>query len=139
MTRNLTHRILTAGLSALLGTASISAFDMTGVTNIPFTFHAGQQSFSAGKYEVRESESAGLFRLTGSDGRSIFVGATIPKTTDPQKPHLTFVRYGNQCVLSEISMPEKNVSYALSQSAIDKNLSHKIGFANLISVPLKGR
>jgi hypothetical protein len=135
----LTHSILTAGLSALLGTASLSARDMREVADVPFTFHAGQQTFSAGKYVVGEANTVGLFRLTGSDGRSVFVDATIPNTTDPQKPHLTFVRYGNQYVLSEISMPEENVSYALSQSAIDKNLSHKIGFASLISVPLKGR
>jgi hypothetical protein len=139
MTRNLTHRILTAGLSALLGTASLSAQSSREVADVPFIFHAGQQTFSAGKYEVRETNSVGLFRLTASDGRSIFVGATIPRTTDPQKPHLTFVGYGNEYVLSEISMPGKNVSYAASQSVIDKNLSRKIGVAALISVPLKGR
>ena len=67
------------------------------------------------------------------------MNAPVPNTTDPQKPHLTFVRYGDEYVLSEISMPGKNVSYAASQSTIDKNLSHKIGLAALISVPLKGR
>jgi len=88
---------------------------------------------------VSESDTIGLFRLTGQDGRSIFVNTPLPRTTDPQKPHVTFVRYGDEYVLSEISMPEKNVSYAASQSTIDKNLSHKIGLAALISVPLKGR
>ena len=72
MTRNLTHRILTAGLSALLGTASLSARDMREVADVPFTFHAGQQTFSAGKYEVSESNTAGLFRLAGWEGKSIF-------------------------------------------------------------------
>jgi hypothetical protein len=139
MTRNLTHRILTAGLSALLGTASLSARDTREVADVPFTFHAGQQTFSAGKYEVSESKAVGIFRLAGSEGKSIFVGAPILNTTDPLKPHLRFVRYGDEYVLSEISMPGKNVSYSASQSAIDKNLSHKIGFAALISVPLKGR
>jgi hypothetical protein len=36
-------------------------------------------------------------------------------------------------------MPGKSVSYAVSQSTIDKNLSRKIGLAALISVPLKAR
>ena len=139
MTRNLTHRILTAGLSALLGTASLTAQNSREVADVPFTFHAGQQTFSAGKYEVSERNTAGLMWLASSEGRSIFVNAPILNTTDPQKPHLTFVGYGNEYVLSEISMPGKNVSYAASPSAIEKNLSHKIGLAALISVPLKGR
>jgi hypothetical protein len=123
MTRNLTHRILTAGLSALLGTASLTAQNSREVADVPFTFHAGQQTFSAGKYEVKESNAVGLFQLAGSEGKSIFVSAPILKTTDPQKPHLTFVRYGDEYVLSEISMPGKNVSYGASQSAIEKNLN----------------
>jgi hypothetical protein len=139
MTRNLTHRILTAGLSALLGTVSLSAQDVREVADVPFTFQAGQQTFSAGKYEVSERNTTGLFQLAGAKGKSIFVSAPLPRTTDPQKPHLTFVRYGDEYVLSEISMPGKNISYAVSQSTIDKNLSHKIGLAALISVPLKAR
>jgi hypothetical protein len=134
-----TQVILSAGLSALLGTATLSAQHSTEVADVPFTFHAQQQTFAAGKYQVTERNSSGIFQLIGPEGKSIFVNAPLPNTTDPQKPHLTFARYSGEYVLSGISMPGKNVGYSVSQSAIDKNLTHKMGLAAMVSVTLKAR
>lgn len=139
MKLNMTHMILTAGLSALLGTASLSAQNLREVADIPFAFHTQQQTFPAGTYQVSEQGTNGIFQLLSPDRKSIFVGAMVPVTANPDKPHLKFACYGGECVLSEISMPGREMAYRASQSQIDKNLSHKLGVAAMISVPLKGR
>lgn len=139
MTRNMTHMILTAGLSALLGAAILGAQNSSEVANVPFTFHSEQQTFPAGKYRVSERGSNGVFQLYGPNQESIFVTAMVPVTANPAKPHLTFACLGGECVLSEISMPGKDTGYRASKSQIDKNLTHKLGIATMISVPLKAR
>jgi hypothetical protein len=139
MKHKLIHMILTAGLSALLGTASLSAQSLREVAHVPFTFHTEQQTLPAGTYEVAERGSNGVFQLYSPDRKSIFVGAMVPVTANPDKPHLQFACYDGQCVLSEISMPGREIAYRLSQSKIDKNLTHKLGIASMISVPLKTR
>ena len=139
MKLNMTHMILTAGLSALLGTASLSAQNLSEVANVPFTFHAQQQTFSAGTYTVSERSATGLFQLYSPNKESIFVGGMVPTTSAPNRPHLTFACYGGECILSEIAMPGRETAYHLSQSQIDKNLTHKLGIASMISVPLKAR
>ena len=137
MKLTMTHMILTAGLSALLGTASLGAQNLSEVADVPFTFHAAQQTFSAGKYRVSERSATGLFQLYGPSRESIFVGAMVPTGSDSKRPHLTFTCYVGECVLSEIAMPGRETAYRLSKSQIDKNLTHKLGIASMISVPLK--
>lgn len=139
MTLNKTHMILAAGLSALLGTATLGAQNLREVADVPFTFHAHQQTLPAGNYQVKETGTNGVFELYGPDRKNIFVGAMVPVTANPDKPHLKFACYGGECVLSEISMPGREQAYRASQSQIEKNLSHKLGLAAMISVPLKAR
>ena len=50
MKQHLRNIVLTAGLSVLLGSSTLSAQTQTAVANIPFAYHVGQQTFSAGKY-----------------------------------------------------------------------------------------
>jgi hypothetical protein len=133
----MTHMILTAGLSALLGTTILGAQSLSEMANIPFTFHSEQQTFAAGQYRVSERGSNGIFQLYGPDQKSIYVSASVPVTVTSAKPHLTFTCSGGECVLSEIAMPGRDVAYRVSKSKIDKNLSHKLGIATMISVPLK--
>jgi hypothetical protein len=137
MTLKMTHMILAAGLSALLGTASLGAQNLREVADVPFTFHAQRQTLPAGTYQVTETGSNGLFRLYSPDRQSIFVGALVPVSANPDKPHLKFACYGGECVLSEISMPGRETGYQASASQIDRNLHRKLGVAAMISVPLK--
>lgn len=139
MKLTMTHMILTAGLSALLGTGSLVAQSLRETADVPFTFHAQQQTLPAGTYQIAERGSNGVFQLYGPDRKSIFVAAMVPVSANPNKPHLQFACYGGQCVLSEISMPGRETAYRAPQSQIDKNLSHKLGIASMISVPLKVR
>ena len=139
MTHQLTTTLLTAGLSALLGAAALSAQDRAEVANIPFAFHAQQTALEAGKYRVQEQTSSGLFQIYAESGHSLFVTTHAVGTSDPNNPKLTFACYGGQCVLAKISMPGSDIAWGQSQSSIEKSLSHKLGVAAMISVPLKGR
>jgi hypothetical protein len=140
MKRQLTNTLLIAGLSALFGAASLSARDKTEIANVPFGFHAQQTALEAGKYTVQEKGSNGLFLLRGNDtGRSVFMQMHPDVSADPNNPKLTFACYGDDCVLAKISIEGSDVSYAVSRSTMEKNLSHKLGFAAMISVPLKAR
>ncbi len=140
MTRQLTNILLTAGLSALLGAATLSARDKTEVANVPFAFHAQQTALEAGKYTVQEKSSNGLFLVRSNDGGgSVFMQMHPDVSADPRNPKLTFACYAGDCVLAKISIEGSEVTYAVSQSSIEKGLSRKLGFAAMISVPLKAR
>lgn len=139
MTLNKTHMILAAGLSALLGIATLGAQNLREVAEVPFTFHAHQQALPAGNYEIKETSSTGIFQIYGPNRKALFVGAMVPVSTNPDKPHLKFACYGSECALSEISMPGREQAYRVAQSQLDKNLNHKLGLAAMISVPLKAR
>ncbi len=139
MTRQLTNTLLTAGLSALLGAAALSAQDRTEIANIPFAFHTQNTALEAGKYRVNEQGANGIFQLYAESGRSLFVTTHPAGSSDPNNPKLTFACYGGQCVLAKISMPGSDTEWAQSQSSIEKNLGHKLGVAAMISVPLRAR
>ncbi|HEY7306999.1 MAG TPA: hypothetical protein VH601_22930 [Bryobacteraceae bacterium] len=139
MTRKITHMILSAALSALLGTARLGGQSLREVADIPFTFHAQQQTLPAGTYQVNEMGSNGVFQLIGPNRESIFVGPMAPAGANPEKAHLTFACFGKERVLAEIAMPGKGTAYHATRSQIEKNLAHKIGLATMISVPLNGR
>ncbi|MBV9502046.1 MAG: hypothetical protein JO138_21960 [Acidobacteriaceae bacterium] len=139
MTRQITNAVLTAGLSALLGSAALKAQDRAELATVPFAFHAQQTSFEAGKYRVEEGSTNGVFRIAEQSGRSVYLMAHPVGDANPNEPKLTFACYGGQCVLEKISMPGSNVAWGQSQSSIEKSLSHKLGAAAMISVPLKAR
>lgn len=139
MTQNFSKLILTAGLSALLGSTVAVAQNRTEVADVPFTFHAAQQTLMAGKYTVAEQTSSGIIRLSDADGHSIYVAMYPGKASNPAQPKLTFVRDGGEYVLEGVSMPGSTSAWQESQSAIEKELTHKLGVAALISVPLGSR
>jgi hypothetical protein len=137
MSRQFAKTILTAGLSALLGSAALSAQDRSELATIPFAFQAQQISFEAGKYRVDEGSTSGLFKISSESGRSVLMLAHPVGETNSSEPKLTFACYGRQCVLAKIEMPGSNVEWGQSPSAIEKSLSHKLGTAAMISVALK--
>jgi hypothetical protein len=139
MKRQFTTLVLTAGLSAMLGTFSLSAQDRSETADIPFAFQVQQRTLPAGHYRVDQRNVSSMFQLYDGDGHSIFLSAGQQQKADPDKPKLTFACYGHDCVLAKISMPGSDVSYGLSQKQIEKNLPHSIGMVSMISVRLTSR
>src|SRR5689334_19023466 len=105
MKRHLNNIVLTAGLSVLLGTSTLSAQDQKAVANIPFAYHVGQQTFSPGKYTVANTSSQALFALRETEtGRGIFMPVIQQDTGDKNAWNLTFSCYAGDCSLSQIHL-----------------------------------
>jgi hypothetical protein len=107
--------------------------------DIPFAFVVSNHTMPAGKYRVSRTTTAGpVFTLRGE---SSAIMVQLPRNEDgkPQNPSLTFACYGKECVLAKITPPDSQTAYALSQNAIEKNLSHRLGMASMISIKLGSR
>ena len=107
--------------------------------DVPFAFVVSNHTMPAGKYWVsRATQNAPVFALRGENS-AVFV--QLPKNEEgkPQNPSLTFACYGDECVLAKITPPDSSTAYALSQSSIEKNLTHSLGMASMISIKLGSR
>ncbi|MBV9613406.1 MAG: hypothetical protein JO091_13110 [Acidobacteriaceae bacterium] len=138
MKRHLKHIILTAGLSALLGTVAVSAQDQTEVAEIPFAFHANHQLLPAGKYTVSQRNVNGLFQLSNGEGQGLFVSMIDEGDKSGGDPKLSFRCYGNERVLASIWTAD-GTKYTVSDSSIEKDLHRRIDMSALISVRLTAR
>ena len=136
MKQHLRNIVLTAGLSVLLGSSTLSAQDQKAVANIPFAYHVGQQTFSPGKYTVAKNSSHDVFALRETDtGRGIFMPALHHDTGDKHAWNLTFSCYAEDCSLSQIHMAGE--SYKLRAKSPMRLANNQLGVAAMISVPLR--
>jgi hypothetical protein len=138
MKLHLRNIVLTAGLSALLGSIALSAQDKREVANITFTYQAGQQTLPAGKYMVQETATRGLFKLSDrATSQAIFVAAVPQDTGRNADSKLTFSCVGSQCSLSQIWIDGD--SYQVRQPKVEREAKNQIGVVALVSVPLLSR
>ena len=136
MKLQLTTIVLTAGLSALLRSSTLSAQDQKAVANIPFAYHVGQQTFSPGKYTIANTSSQGLFALRGTEtGRGIFMPVVHQDTGDKNAWNLTFSCYAGDCSLSQIHVAGE--SYNLIARPPVRVANNQLAVAAMISVPLR--
>jgi hypothetical protein len=137
MKLHLTKIVLTAGLSALLGSLAASAQNQRAVANVPFTYHVGQSTLSAGKYTVQETNTPSIFLLRDDTSRhSIFV-SVIPEASGKDNSKLMFSCYAGQCSLSQIWMVGNG--YKLTARPFPREAKNQMGVVALISVPLLSR
>ncbi|MDQ2841258.1 MAG: hypothetical protein M3Y72_09510 [Acidobacteriota bacterium] len=140
MTHFFTKTILTAGLSALLGSLTLNAQNLALTADIPFAFHAEGKVLPAGTYDLKEKGTQGIFQISDRAAEvSQFVSASIPKHYQPSESKLTFARYGNDYVLTEISVAGSSHSNGVSASAVEKNLTRKMNLSAMVSVALHTR
>jgi hypothetical protein len=136
MKRHLRNIVLTAGLSVLLGSSTLSAQDQRATANIPFAYHVGQKTFSPGKYTVAKSSSPGIFALRETDtGRGIFMPVTQQGTGNKDAWNLSFSCYAGDCSLSQIRMAGD--SYNVNAKSPVRLANNQLGVAAMISVPLR--
>jgi hypothetical protein len=129
--------VLTAGLSALLGSLTLSAQDQKEVANIPFAYHVGQQNLPAGKYTVGETSTHGILQLRdNASGHSILV-PVIPEDTGKSDSKLTFGCYAGQCSLSEVWMAGD--VYKLRAKQFPREAKNQLGVVAMVSIPLLSR
>jgi hypothetical protein len=133
MKRHLNNIVLTAGLSVLLGSSTLSAQSQKAVANIPFAYHVGEQTFSPGKYTIAKSSSSpSVFALRETDtGHDIFLSVTQHSTGDKDAWNLTFSCYAGECSLSQIRMADNSYNVTARPPV-------RLGkVAAMISVPLR--
>jgi hypothetical protein len=137
MKLQLRNIVLTAGLSALLGSFTLSAQNKKEVANIPFAYYVGQTSLSAGNYMVQETAARGLFQLRDkTSGHSIFA-SSIPVDSGRKDSKLTFSCYEGQCSLSEIWI--QGDVYKLAARPFPREAKNELGVVAMVSVPLLPR
>jgi hypothetical protein len=136
MKRHLNNIVLTAGLSVLLGSSTLSAQDHKATANIPFAYHVGEKTFSPGKYTIAKSTLPGVFALRETDrGHAIFMPVVQQDTGAKDAWNLTFSCYAGDCSLSQIRMGGD--SYNITAKPAVRLASNRFGVAAMISVPLQ--
>jgi hypothetical protein len=120
--------------------AHLAAQTNTEVADIPFAFVVSQLTLPAGQYVVSQLHAGSpVFLIADGRRHSALVQLGNIGKGAPEKPSLTFACYGKECVLAKVTPPYSGAAYGLSQAAIEKNLSHKLGMAALVSVKIKAR
>ena len=135
MTRNFTRIFLITGLSAMLGSLTLNAQNLQAVAKIPFAFRSEGRVLVPGVYRIKEQTTSGIFQMH-SEKHSFFVATSLVGDNNPGSGKLTFACYGSECVLTKIALAGSDRSFAISQAAIERNLTHKLGLSAMISVPL---
>jgi hypothetical protein len=132
MKQHLRSIVLTAGLSVLLGSSTLSAQSQKAVASIPFAYHVGPQTFSPGKYTVGQTRSPGVFALRETATRhDTFMPVIQQGTGDKDAWNLTFSCYAGECSLSQIRMAGDSYNLTAKPPV-------RLGkVAAMISVPLR--
>lgn len=105
MKRQFMFVILTAGLSAILGSPTLNAQDQAEIATVPFAFQANNVSQSAGTYMLTRATTSGVLRLQNQKGHAMFLSTLAANESKVNNPRLTFTCYGEDCTLSSIWMP----------------------------------
>jgi hypothetical protein len=131
MKLQLTTIVLTAGLSVLLGSSTLSAQGQKATANIPFAYDVGQTTLTAGKYTTQKV-NPGIFQLRDEQlDHSMFVPVTPLDTGQNNESKLTFSCYAGQCSLSQIRMGGDSYNLTAKPTV-------RLGkVAAMISVPLR--
>jgi hypothetical protein len=135
MKLHFTNIVLTAGLSALLGSLTLSAQDQKAVAQIPFAYHVGQKTLTSGEYTIQKINPSGVFQLRDDQlNHSIFLPVTPMDTGRKNESKLTFSCYAGQCSLSELWISGNG--YKLTARPPVRLANNRMGVAALISIPL---
>lgn len=137
MKRQLINTILMAGLSAILGSPTISAQEQTVIADIPFAFEANHATLHAGKYFVHRDTVNGIVRISKFGGEGAFLSSLAAVETKSTDPRLTFNCYGEDCVLSTVWMPN-GIGYSVNKSANERHRNLTIA-SSVRSVRLSAR
>jgi hypothetical protein len=135
---HLTKVLFATGLFALLGSLPLAAQSNRLTADIPFAFHVSGKILPAGAYDINPLGPAGSFQVRKADEtQATMLWAPVPRSFMPTQSKLVFVHSGSEYILSEIAVGGTSHTNALSRKAVESNLTHKLGIAALISVPLR--
>jgi len=138
MKLHFTNIVLTAGLSALLGSLTLSAQDQKAVAKIPFAYHVGQKTLTSGEYTIQKINSVGTFQLRDQQlNHSMFLTMTPLDTGRKNDSKLTFSCYAGECSLSELWIAGNG--YKLTARPPVRLANNQMGVVAMVSIPLLSR
>ena len=116
---------LTTGLSALLGSALLSAQTPSKRTlvEIPFSFTVDNQTLPAGSYLVEQMSQSDVVWIHAPNASGIIrvtSGGTTGKAGDPR---LVFHCYDDNCFLSEAWLAYDGYAHTFAKTRLEKELT----------------
>jgi len=138
MRQRLVHILLAAGLSAGLGSATLTAQTMQ-VAHIPFAFYVSNRLMPAGVYSIEQRSQRTIFQINDRAGHNIFVTAPNEANGEKREGRLTFLCSGGECALSQIWTQGAGFGYAIPNWTIADELTRKYLLSSVVNVALKPR
>jgi hypothetical protein len=137
MKRILTNILMAVGITVPFVT-NLAAQSQVEVAKIPFAFIVSNVTMPAGTYDVARLTGT-TFSFHDGRGHSVMTQLSVGEDGKPEHPSLTFACYGKDCVLAKVTPPDSERAYAISKRAIEKNLTHTLGIATLLTIKLAPR
>ena len=120
MKNHIRNFVLGAGLVALLGSPLIMA-QVQETAEIPFDFHAGQSTLSAGTYSVIKAASS-VLQLRNDDTRDSILLMGVGREAAKEDARLVFNRYGDIYFLSAVWIPDSQ-GYSFPKTKMEKEMA----------------
>ena len=120
MKNHIRNFVLGAGLVALLGSPLIMA-QVQETAEIPFDFHAGQSTLSAGTYSVIKAASS-VLQLRNDDTRDSILLMGVGREAAKEDARLVFNRYGDIYFLSAVWIPGSQ-GYSFPKTKMEKEMA----------------
>ena len=116
---------LVAALGFLLAVSATSAFAQTMKADIPFAFHAANETLPAGRYEVSTANTVkGSIIVRGTENKQAVAALVINVASKrtPEVSKLIFRRYGDQYFLAQIFVKGQTSGIEMLQTKAERRL-----------------
>jgi hypothetical protein len=118
-------------LTLTIGASKANAQIVDGLkANIPFEFHVGDTTFSAGQYRIHMVEDSNLMvmeisREDGS-GSTLFQVEQADAKSTPERSELIFHKYGNEYFLAKLFEEGERSGSGVAKSRYEANVSRNV-------------
>ena len=120
MKNHIRNFVLGAGLVGLLWSPLLMA-QVQETAEIPFDFHAGQSTLSAGTYSVIKAASS-VLQLRNDDTRDSILLMGVGREAAKEDARLVFNRYGDIYFLSAVWIPGSQ-GYSFPKTKMEKEMA----------------
>ena len=129
--------LILAGLAAVLTAGNLTAQTNNLIFTAPSSFVAGEATFPAGTYTLRQFQDDLSVWEISSDSKNA-TAVLLTETTDVSgnsgKNELTFLKYGNTLVLKQIGIGGSTTAYIVQTSYAERKAA-KAGKPTKVAVP----
>jgi len=138
MKKQIRNFVLSAGFAALFSATVLTAQTKLEVAEVPFEFHVGQTTLSAGNYTVSHMANQSVIQLRNEETHKTVSIAPIARGNDKGRANLSFRCYGEQCFLSEVAVAG-SPSYMLKKTSLENETANNGKQATVAYIPVGRR